>query len=158
MQKGIAKYSSALTVMAEPMRQNILSMVGSAGRLRGKDILDQLDLTQPTLSHHMNVLLGANLITARKEGRCVWYSVNKTTVKAISDAILSLSQEQVGIAPAIKKVVPIEKPAKKIAEVIETPDVLVKVKKDKVKDKDKDKKKKKKSKDKEKDKAKKKKK
>ena len=163
MQKGLAKYSAALTVMAEPMRQSILSIIGQSGKLRGKDILDKLDLTQPTLSHHMNVLLGAGLVTARKEGRCVWYSINKTTVKSIADAIISLNQETtvtVEITKAVSKkpatkpaVKPVSKPkVEKKPVVVEKPDI-----KDK-KNKDKDKKKKKKNKDKDKDKTKKKKK
>lgn len=100
MNKTIMKYSNSLAVMSEPMRLNIISLIGSNGKLRGKDLLEKLDLTQPTLSHHMSVLLGANLITARKEGRCVWYSVNQTTITAISEGIASICVE---VTPVVAK-------------------------------------------------------
>ena len=161
MQKGLAKYSAALTVMAEPMRQNILSIIGQAGKLRGKDILDKLDLTQPTLSHHMNVLLGAGLVTARKEGRCIWYSINKTTVSALADAIISLNQETTVtvdiIKPAAKVAVkPAAKPVNKTTKAAKAPVIVEESDTKDKKSKDKDKKKKKKSKDKDKTKKKKK--
>lgn len=175
MRVGIAKYSVAIGIMAEPMRLTILSMIGEAGKLRGKDLLEKLDVTQPTLSHHMNVLVSAELITANKEGRCIWYSINKETMDSIAKAIMSLSEESVVTAPvaAIKRTrtvtpkatKPVAKtasrasakpstkttkgsPAKpvKAAPPIEEVESVSKDKKSKDKDKDKKKKKKEKSK------------
>jgi len=39
------------------------------------EILVALDLTQPTASHHLNILENAGLIKGRKEGRWVFYSL-----------------------------------------------------------------------------------
>ena len=36
-----------------------------------------LDLTQPTASHHLNILENMKLIRGRKEGKWVFYSVSK---------------------------------------------------------------------------------
>ena len=161
-------------IMSEPMRLRILSLIGSNGKLRGKDLLEKLDLTQPTLSHHMNTLIEADLISARKDGRCVWYSINKNVIESISKAILSLTEEGVAITKvtvaATKAAVNNKPKAKPVAKTASkaatkpvkaakpaTPVVIEEPKPKKVKDKDKDKGKDKDKKKKKKDKSKKKK-
>ncbi|SEV87352.1 DNA-binding transcriptional regulator, ArsR family [Ruminococcaceae bacterium KH2T8] len=80
-----------LSVMAEPMRMKIMKVIADAGKLRAKDILDEFAITQPTLSHHMNLLLDSDLVLAQKDGRCVWYSINPVAVSEIRDLIDELS-------------------------------------------------------------------
>lgn len=38
------------------------------------------ELSQPTVSHHIKVLVEADLLRAEKNGRCVMLSVNKKTL------------------------------------------------------------------------------
>lgn len=38
------------------------------------------DLSQPTVSHHIKILVEADLLRAEKNGRCVMLSVNKKTL------------------------------------------------------------------------------
>lgn len=39
-------------------------------------LLDDLQITQPTLSHHMKLLSDADIVRGRKEGKWVHYSIN----------------------------------------------------------------------------------
>jgi len=39
------------------------------------EIMTALDLTQPTASHHLNILENARVIKERKDGRWVFYSL-----------------------------------------------------------------------------------
>ena len=39
-------------------------------------LLDELHITQPTLSHHMKLLCDADIVQGRKEGKWVHYSIN----------------------------------------------------------------------------------
>ena len=39
-------------------------------------LLDDLHITQPTLSHHMKILCDAGIVRGRKEGKWVHYSLN----------------------------------------------------------------------------------
>lgn len=50
-------------------------------------LLKEMKITQPTLSHHMKVLLKSGVVSARKEGKWTYYSINKTGSK---DAIALL--------------------------------------------------------------------
>lgn len=40
-------------------------------------LLENLNITQPTLSHHMKILVDGGLVLARKEGKWTYYSLNK---------------------------------------------------------------------------------
>jgi ArsR family transcriptional regulator, arsenate/arsenite/antimonite-responsive transcriptional repressor len=41
-------------------------------------------LSQPTVSHHIKILVDAGLLIAEKDGRCVMISVNKKTLSEFS--------------------------------------------------------------------------
>ena len=146
--------SRVLSVMSEPTRIRIIRLISGSGELRSCDLLPEFEITQPTLSHHLNVLLENDVLTSRKEGRCVYFSVNRTTMSLVADLMAGIASGKSAKPAAEKKaavIVPETKPEP--APVLKTKSD--KVKKDK-KDKDKDKKKKKKDKKDKKDKKKKK--
>lgn len=39
-------------------------------------LLDKLNITQPTLSHHMKILCDSGIVTSRKEGKWTHYSIS----------------------------------------------------------------------------------
>ena len=52
-------------------------------------LLEKLKITQPTLSHHMKILVDSGIVTARKEGRWIYYAISaegrKTAAKLLWD-------------------------------------------------------------------------
>ena len=56
-------------------RLTILSMLRS-GEKCACVLLERLNITQPTLSHHMKVLVDSGIVTARKEGKWMYYSIS----------------------------------------------------------------------------------
>jgi ArsR family transcriptional regulator len=40
-------------------------------------LLEKLDITQPTLSHHMKILCESGIVTPRKEGKWTYYSIDE---------------------------------------------------------------------------------
>ena len=56
-------------------RLQILELLRSGEKCACK-LLDDLQISQPTLSHHMKILCDANLVQGRKEGKWVHYSIN----------------------------------------------------------------------------------
>ncbi len=80
-----------LSVLSEPMRLDILTVIASSGSCCASDILANFNITQPTLSHHMSVLIKNNLVTAKKDGRFVRYTINKSGIedlKTILDMLI----------------------------------------------------------------------
>lgn len=95
-----------LGVLAEPMRTRILLEIAANKELRGKDILEKFSVTQPTMSHHMNILTTSGLVDVRKEGRCIWYTINSESFAEIKEVILAIADNK-----AMKKSsAPISKP------------------------------------------------
>ena len=41
-------------------------------------LLDNLQITQPTLSHHMKILCDADIVISRKEGKWIHYSLSQS--------------------------------------------------------------------------------
>lgn len=59
----------------------------------GCTLIDKLNVTQPTMTYHINILEKAGIITSRKEG--VWrkLSVNKNIVEDLIGYLAILKQE-----------------------------------------------------------------
>ncbi|HUT16310.1 MAG TPA: metalloregulator ArsR/SmtB family transcription factor [Anaerolineae bacterium] len=65
--------------MADDTRQRILEMLLD-GEMCVSDIVDAFDVSQPTISHHLNTLRQFGLVTGRKDGKLVFYSINRDNV------------------------------------------------------------------------------
>ena len=74
--------------MADETRQRILSLL-QAGEMNESEIVAHLDLTQPTISHHLALLRRANLVSVRHEGKYVFYRANPTCVSECCGEIMS---------------------------------------------------------------------
>ena len=74
--------ASILKALGDENRIHILKMLRSGEKCACR-ILEELNISQPTLSHHMKILCDAGIVTGRKEGKWTHYSVNKDGVEAI---------------------------------------------------------------------------
>jgi ArsR family transcriptional regulator len=63
--------------LADPNRLRLLSIVkaGEAGEACVCDLTEPLDLGQPTVSHHLKVLVDAGLLRREKRGTWAYYSL-----------------------------------------------------------------------------------
>jgi DNA-binding transcriptional ArsR family regulator len=76
--------SDAFNAIAEPRRRQILEFIAADERSVG-EIADQLELGQPSVSKHLQVLLNVDLVTMRRDGRRALYRTNSETLKTIHD-------------------------------------------------------------------------
>lgn len=69
--------AGAFGVLADPVRLRLLSLVASApaGEACVCELVEPLGRSQPTVSHHLKILVDAGLISGEKRGRWVWYRV-----------------------------------------------------------------------------------
>lgn len=61
--------------MSDANRLRIIEMLTS-GEKCGCELLEELLVTQPTLSHHMKVLSDCGLVSSYKEGKWQHYTIN----------------------------------------------------------------------------------
>jgi DNA-binding transcriptional ArsR family regulator len=79
-----ATTSDPFNAIAEPRRRDILVLL--AGRERPvAEIVDELELAQPSVSKHLRVLLDVGLVEVRREGRQAFYRTNTEPLKAVHD-------------------------------------------------------------------------
>jgi ArsR family transcriptional regulator, arsenate/arsenite/antimonite-responsive transcriptional repressor len=62
--------------LADDTRQQILVMLLDGERCVG-DIVEAFAISQPTVSHHLGILKQFKLVTSRKEGKLVFYDINR---------------------------------------------------------------------------------
>lgn len=76
-----------LKALADSSRLQILDML-SCGPMCACEIMKRLDLTQPTISHHMKILASVGLVNVVKDGKWMNYSINKDSVNEIVNYII----------------------------------------------------------------------
>lgn len=69
-------YELMFKALADKTRLRIVGMLSSE-ELCGCKILESLNITQPTLSHHMKILCESGLVVARKDGEWLYYSLSE---------------------------------------------------------------------------------
>ena len=70
-----AALAGDFALLADPVRLRLLSLIASApaGEACVCELVEPLDRSQPTVSHHLKILADAGLIVGEKRGRWVWY-------------------------------------------------------------------------------------
>jgi DNA-binding transcriptional ArsR family regulator len=76
--------SDPFNAIAEPRRRHILEFIAAGERSVG-EIAEALELGQPSVSKHLNVLRNVDLVTMRRDGRRILYRTNAQTLKTIHD-------------------------------------------------------------------------
>ncbi|MET0860968.1 MAG: metalloregulator ArsR/SmtB family transcription factor [Microbacterium sp.] len=87
-----AVVTSGLSVVADPTRARILQLIADSpdGRVLVGKLSDQLELRQPTVSHHMSALHAEGIVVREKDGRRVWYSLHPDQLARVT-ALLGVS-------------------------------------------------------------------
>jgi ArsR family transcriptional regulator, arsenate/arsenite/antimonite-responsive transcriptional repressor len=82
---GAVELAEALKVLADPARLRLLSLVAAAegGEACACDLTEPLGRSQPTVSHHLSVLVDAGFLTREKRGRWAWFRLDRDRVRAL---------------------------------------------------------------------------
>ena len=75
MEQKFIDQAKILKALADPKRLRIIEML-SCGELCACRILEAFQITQPTLSHDMKVLIDAGLVLGRPVGKWIYYALN----------------------------------------------------------------------------------
>ena len=70
----------ALKSLSDPHRQKILKLLGSQ-EMSVCEIFEVIELSQPAISFHLKTLKQANLISSKKQGKNIFYTLNTEGLK-----------------------------------------------------------------------------
>lgn len=74
--------------LSDKTRQDIVMLFASQKEVCVTDIARNFTLSRPTISHHLNLMRRAKLLNSRKEGKEIYYSINKDYVTGLLESIL----------------------------------------------------------------------
>ena len=73
--------------LANPTRRKIVQLLKKQDQTPS-DLLQKIKISQPTLSHHLDILKRANLIDGAREGQYIRYSLNMSVFQMSVDYLM----------------------------------------------------------------------
>lgn len=89
-----------LKALADPARLRLISLILAEGQARVGELGAEFDLSQPTITHHLNVLFDAGLLIRTREGTGVLYRVNQATLAQAAALITPPPSTPIPAAPS----------------------------------------------------------
>ena len=90
-----AEIVSRISALADDTRLQILQMIAERGEMRSQEIMETINLSQPSVSRYLSQLTAAGYLQERREGGAKVYILNKDriekTLKAVSAFLLGRS-------------------------------------------------------------------
>jgi len=85
------RLAGLLKAVADPTRLRLLSLVAGAGDGEACicDLTAPVGLSQPTVSHHMRILVEAGLLTRDQRGKWAYYRLVDGALETLSSAMLT---------------------------------------------------------------------
>ena len=77
----------------DPTRREILQLLQEKDLTAG-EIVERFSISGPSISHHLDLLKQAKLVTAVKDGQYIYYSLNTTVVDEIMKWLLQFKSKK----------------------------------------------------------------
>lgn len=91
MQNTYQRNARIMKAFCDASRLSILNMLKDGERCACK-LLEEMHIKQPTLSHHMKYLCESGIVCCRKEGKWMYYSIDREGLAHAQKIVCSLSQ------------------------------------------------------------------
>lgn len=73
---------SSFKALADPTRRKIIMLLKEKDLTAG-EIAEHFNMTKPSISHHLNTLKQASLVTDERKGQNIYYSLNTTVLQEV---------------------------------------------------------------------------
>lgn len=80
-----ATMAARIKALGDPTRLRLFSLIASVDESCACDLTDPLGVSQPTVSHHLKVLLEAGLVRRDQRGKWAYYSVDRDHLREVSE-------------------------------------------------------------------------
>ena len=70
------------SALSDPIRRRILQLLKERNMSAG-EIADNFDISKPSISHHLNQLKNAELVSCERNGQSMMYSLNTSAFSEI---------------------------------------------------------------------------
>ena len=83
--------NSVFKALNDETRRQIIDLLKERDMNAG-EIADRFSISKPSISHHLDILKRADLITSQKKGQFVEYSLNTTILEDVFNWILTIKK------------------------------------------------------------------
>ncbi len=83
--------NSLFKALNDETRRQIVELLKEKDMNAG-EIAERFNISKPSISHHLDILRQANLVTSEKKGQFVEYSLNTTILEDLLNWILTLKK------------------------------------------------------------------
>ena len=84
---GAEALASRIKALSDPARLQLLSAIAAAGEACACDLTDPIGLKQPTVSHHLKLLVDAGFLTREQRGKWAYFSIVPGPLSDLAAAI-----------------------------------------------------------------------
>ena len=92
-QKSIARLSNILALAGNEVRLKMIYLLDEEKELCPCDLADILAMSIPAVSQHLRKLKDGNIVTTRKEGQTIYYSLTQENLKIIMPFFKQIDQQ-----------------------------------------------------------------
>lgn len=85
--------NSVFKALNDPTRREILELLQERDMTAG-EIAEKFKISWPSISHHLDLLKQAKLVTSEKEGQYVYYTLNTTVMDEIVKWMIQLKTKK----------------------------------------------------------------
>lgn len=82
-----------LRAVNHPLRKQILTLLEARKKMPVTEIYEKLKLEQSVASQHLAILRKAEIVKTQRNGKFIYYSINKKRIAEINDIIQLLAQQ-----------------------------------------------------------------
>ena len=93
MSKYVIKMNTIFKALNDETRREILELLRK-GDMTAGEIADHFNISKPSISHHLDLLKQADLVSSDKQGQFIIYSLNTTIVDDILQWLLTLKKQK----------------------------------------------------------------
>ncbi|HEX5121152.1 MAG TPA: metalloregulator ArsR/SmtB family transcription factor [Pseudonocardiaceae bacterium] len=91
MENAEVRWAQMLRALGHPVRLGIVRRLAAEPETCACDFSDVFGLKQPTISQHLKVLRDAGLVTTRRRGTQICYSVHPGAIVELTDVLGALT-------------------------------------------------------------------
>ena len=90
-----SELAGALKALSDPVRLRLVSIIATSptGEVCACDLPDSLDRSQPTVSHHLSLLVNAGLLEREQRGKWAWFQIRYDRLGELSALLAPPSHE-----------------------------------------------------------------
>lgn len=91
-------HTARLKALGHPVRLGIAQRLAAEPETCACDFADVFHVSQPTISQHLKVLREAGLVTTRRRGTQICYSLDPGAIRALGDLLAGLAPQPARLA------------------------------------------------------------